>query len=267
MKYLVYYDTPANKAENRGYSPAAAAKIDYMCAVLNRLGVPVELISASVTGNRKGCGGKLVWLPEKTCLKLFPCMGIGKLTKRLLGRLLFQLQLFFYLLFHIRKGEPMLVYHSLGYAGMLRLLRKLKKFRLILEVEEVYGDVSGQEWDRRKEFRLFSVADAYVLPTQLLNETINPGKKPYVLSTEPIRQSRTGAAGCLRIRRFTVYMQVRWISVRAVRWLPLLPQNICRTVTIFTFWGLETGNRPIACGNRWIGLRKKANAALAMTEC
>ena len=75
----------------------------------------------------------------------------------------------------------MLVYHSLGYAGMVRLLRKLKKFRLILEVEEVYGDVSGREWDRRKEFRLFSVADAYVLPTQLLNETINPGKKPYVL--------------------------------------------------------------------------------------
>lgn len=214
MKYLVYYDIPVNKAENRGYSPAAAAKIDYMCAVLNRLGVPVELISASVTGNRKGCGGKLVWLSEKTCLKLFPCMGIGKLTKRLLGRLLFQLQLFFYLLFHIRKGEPMLVYHSLGYAGMVRLLRKLKKFRLILEVEEVYGDVSGREWDRRKEFRLFSVADAYVLPTQLLNETINPGKKPYILlhgtyQAEPDRGSRLFAdqkihcvyAGTLDLRK------------------------------------------------------------------
>jgi len=181
MKYLVYYDTPANKAENRNYVLAATNKIDYICTALNRIGQTVELISASATYNRKGCRGKLVRLSDKTSLKLFPCIGTGRLPRRLLGRMIFKTGLFLYLLFHLKKGEDLLVYHSLGYAPMVTFLRKLKKFRLILEVEEIYADVNGKETDRRKECEVFSAADAYLFPTELLNQQINIRNKPYAL--------------------------------------------------------------------------------------
>lgn len=181
MKYLVYYDTPANKAENRNFVLAATNKIDYICSVLNRCGIPVELVSASATNNRKGCGGKTVQVTEKTSLKLFSCMGTGRRPKRVLGRILFHTRLFLYLLCHIQKGESILVYHSLGYSNMVRLLRKLRDFRLILEVEEIYGDVTGRIRDRKKEFKLFSAADAYLFSTELLNNEINESGKPYVL--------------------------------------------------------------------------------------
>ena len=108
MKYLVYYDTPANKEENRNYVLAATSKVDYICAVLNRIGYPVELISASMTHNKCGCKGKVTQLSEKTSLKLFPCLGKGDLPKRILRRLLFDTSVFFYLLFHIKKGEDLL---------------------------------------------------------------------------------------------------------------------------------------------------------------
>ena len=88
MKYISYYDTPANKAERRGYVLAATNKMDYICSALNQIGYAVEIISASVTANRKGCKGKTVQLSEKTSLKLFPCLGTGALPKRLLRRLL-----------------------------------------------------------------------------------------------------------------------------------------------------------------------------------
>ena len=181
MKYLAYYDTPANQIENRNYAPAATGKVDYICAVLNRIGYSVELVSASMTHNKCGCKGKVVQLSEKTSLKLFPSLGKGFLPKRILRRLLFDMGMFFYLLFHIKKGEDLLVYHSLGYANMVWTLRKIKKFRLILEVEEIYADVNGRERDRKKEFRLFAAADAYVFPTELLNQKINNKNKPYVL--------------------------------------------------------------------------------------
>lgn len=181
MKYLVYYDTPANQTENRNYVLAATNKIDYICTALNRIGHSVQLISASATGNRRGCGGKEVRLSEQTSLKLFPCIGTGKLPQRLLGRILFKTRLFLYLLCHLKKDEPLLVYHSLGYAGLVRLLKKLKKFQLILEVEEIYADVNGRERDRKKEYKLFSVADAFLFPTELLNDKINTGGKPHVL--------------------------------------------------------------------------------------
>lgn len=181
MKYLAYYDTPENKADNRYYAPAAVNKMDYICKALNQIGQPVELISASMTCNRKGCRGKQISLSDQCTLKLFACIGTGTLPKRIFRRLLFCTRLFLYLLFRIQTDETVLVYHSLGYSGMVCLLRKLKKFRLILEVEEIYADVSGSERDRKKEFKLFSAADAYLFPTELLNRKINIRKKPYTL--------------------------------------------------------------------------------------
>lgn len=193
MKYLVYYDTSDNKAENRGYVLAATNKIDYICSVLNRIGESVELISASATYNRKRCGGKTLQISDQISLKLFPCMGTGRRPKRVLGRMIFKTRMFLYLLLHVHKGEDILVYHSLGYAGMVALLRRLKKFRLILEVEEIYADVNGRERDREKEFKVFSAADAYLFPTELLNKTINTMNKPYALihgtyQAEPVRE-------------------------------------------------------------------------------
>lgn len=181
MKYLAYYDTPENKAENRGYVLAATNKIDYICNALNRIGVPVEIVSASATYNKESCAGKTIQLSPEVSLKLFPCLGTGVLPKRLLGRFLLRARLFFYLLKNSQEGENVLVYHSLGYAGVVTAARRLKKFRLILEVEEIYADVNGREQDRKKEYRVFSAADAYVFPTELLNEKINSEGKPYAV--------------------------------------------------------------------------------------
>ena len=198
MKYVAYYDTPENKAENRSYQLSAVNKINYVCAVLNRLGHDVQIVSASVTENRKGCRGKNVPLFDRTTLKLLPCLGMGSPPKRVLRRILARIRLLWELIFCTRKGEPVLVYHALAYAGTIALARKCKNFRLILEVEEIYADVSGNERDRSWEFRLFDVADAFLFPTELLNEKVNTRRKPYVIShgTYQVEPDR----GCRRFR-------------------------------------------------------------------
>lgn len=228
MQYLVYYDTPANAAENRNYAPAAADKINYICSVLTRIGESVELISASMSHNKCGGKGKVVQIADQTTLQLFPCLGTGKLPKRILRRLLFNGRLFLHLLFHIKKGEDLLVYHSLGYANMVRLLRKLKKFRLILEVEEIYADVNGRKCDRKKEFRLFSEADAFLFPTGLLNEKINIRQKPYTLihgtyQVEPDRNIRyfdDGKIHCVYAGTFDPRKGGAMAAADAARFLP-----------------------------------------------
>ena len=181
MKYVAYYDTPDNKAEGRSYQLSAANKIDYICSVLNRLGKDVLIVSASVTENKTGCNGKTVSLSAHTSLKLFPCLGMGSLQKRIVRRILGRLRLLNELVLHTKKGETVLVYHSLAYAGTIALARKLKNFRLVLEVEEVYADVSENERDRNWEYRLFAQADAFLFPTELLNRRVNTGHKPYAI--------------------------------------------------------------------------------------
>lgn len=195
MKYLSFYDTQENAAENRTICLAATNKMTYICDALNRAGETVEIISASGTKNKKGCKGKTVRLSEMTSLKLFSCMGAGSMLQRVLDRYLLKLKLFFYLLCHIQKGETVVVYHSVAYAGMVALLKRLKGFRLILEVEEIYADVTGREKDRKKEYKVFSAADAYIFPAEQLNRQLNKAGKPYTLicgtyQAEPDRNCR-----------------------------------------------------------------------------
>ena len=181
MKYLAYFDTPDNVAENRNAVLAATNKVDYICDAINRAGIPVEIISASTTRNPKGCKRKTVQVHEQTTLKLFSSMGNKGLFQKVVGRTLFKLKYFLYLFFSIRKNEKVIVYHGMGYASLIILLKKLKKFQLILEVEEIYADVSASAKERKKELQLFPMADAYIFPAQRMNDLINKQGKPYAL--------------------------------------------------------------------------------------
>lgn len=181
MKYIAYYDIPENKDENRGYVLSATNKIDYICSVLNKIGEKVDVISASGTLGKKFCKGKKIDLKNGNTLKLFSSVGRGNKIKNALSAWLLKLNMFFYLLKNTKKGEKIIVYHSLGYYGMIKLLKKLKKINLILEVEEIYADVIGNSKIRNKELEFFKIADAYIFPTVLLNDLINKSGKPFVV--------------------------------------------------------------------------------------
>lgn len=90
--------------------------------------------------------------------------------------------LFFYLIFHCSKRDTVVVYHSLGYFDIIRWAKKIRKFRLILEVEEIYSDVSQMSgyW-KNLEFKMFDVADAFILSNDLLDAKINKCHKPSVV--------------------------------------------------------------------------------------
>lgn len=179
--YLGYYDVPENKTENRNYVLAASNKMTYICSALNRAGWDVEIVSSSGTKNKKRYPGKCIQVSDHTTLQLFPALGTGCKLRRIASVLTMQWHVFWYLLRNTHRGEPVLAYHSLGYARMLRFLKKIKGFRLILEVEEIYADVTGDERARKREMKLFEKADAYLFPTELLDEKLNTKGKPSVI--------------------------------------------------------------------------------------
>ena len=179
--YLGYYDTEENRRENRSYVLAATNKMTYICSALNRAGWSVEIVSASGTKTQTGCPGGTAVIRDGTTLRRFPAMGSGNVVKRVLGRSILRARLFWYLCRNTKRGDPVLVYHSLGYVGMLRVFKKIKGIRLILEVEEIYGDVTGRDKDRRREMKLFQDADAYIFPTELLEDSVNQAGKPSVV--------------------------------------------------------------------------------------
>lgn len=179
--YLGYYDTEENKSENRNHVLAASNKMTYIVSALEKCGYCVNLISASQTKNKQKYKGKTVPIGNQSELILFKTLPWGNKIRRVCSRLYSRLQLFRYILKNVNRDDTLIVYHSLAYAPLLSFLKKIKKFELVLEVEEIYADVNGSERDRKKEYKLFNMADAFVFPTELLNEKLNTEKKPHCI--------------------------------------------------------------------------------------
>lgn len=181
MIYLGYYDTQENISENRSYVLAASNKMDYIAKSLVNIGESVNIISASETRNYgKLYHGRKQKISENITLKLLPSMLSSFRPLRLMLRILFKVQLLLYLLFTIRRNETIIVYHSLEYMNIVRLIKRLKNVVLILEVEEIYGDVSANKRIKAKELSLFRLADSFIFATEKLNHIANPTNKPNV---------------------------------------------------------------------------------------
>lgn len=182
IKYICYYDMPGARIK-RNYVLSATNKLDYIWRVLNRAGYTVEVISASncVDPKIQYVKGSVQKIGENISLKLFPGMGGPKILQ-VLGRYWLLICFFVWFLIHVRKGEKIIVYHSLGYCKLLSILKSLTGCYLIGEIEELYQDVSPQKKAvRRAEFEFIYKCDAYIFPTYLLNDKLNQAKKPNVI--------------------------------------------------------------------------------------
>lgn len=179
MKVFNYCDI--SDKEGRSMSWASVNKMNYICKSLAAIGENVEIISASMISSKGNFPKRTEKLADGITLKLFSAYKWGNIFQKCWALFHATIVLFFYLLFHVKRGEKILVYHSLAYMRTLKWARFFKRFQIILEVEEIYGDVTQNEKTVKQEFSFFKKASAYIFPTQLLNEKINIKNKPYCI--------------------------------------------------------------------------------------
>ncbi len=174
MKYFCFY---SRDEERRNYALAATNKVDYICEAIAQTGRNVDIISACTESYSKKLPGKIISLSDKINLHYLPAQPYNNIISKVLSVLLGQIRIFLFLLTNVRKYEEILVYHSLRYLWVIALAKKIKKFRLILEVEEIYGDVLGKKNVVKREQHFFSLADKFLFATELLDEKINTSNK------------------------------------------------------------------------------------------
>lgn len=191
IKYIAHFDHPSNENEGRVYALSASAKIEYISEVLSRIGHNVLIVSPSQTRHRKYYPGKIVRINPMVRLKLFPTFPRGHVGQRTFRILAGKALLLSYLLLHTRRNEPVVVYHSLSFQRAVSIAKAVRRFRLILEVEEIYQDaVPASRFNRRAEYELFKRADAFIFSTELLNDKLNPRGKPHAIVYGTYRTSR-----------------------------------------------------------------------------
>ncbi|MFZ8101765.1 glycosyltransferase [Staphylococcus cohnii] len=184
IKYVGFYDIEGSNS-GRTSSLAAIKKMDYVIDVLTRLDYNVEIISPSWINDSK-CSNEFkttnVEINNKTNIIYCPSwISKNKFTK--LIKVIFSiLWLFFYLLKNTKKNEKILVYHSQLLAYPIMLSKFIKKFEVILEIEEIYGLV----WKEKKQFlkmetKLINVADKYILVSEELKRFLKLKNKENVI--------------------------------------------------------------------------------------
>mgnify|MGYP003204234260 FL=1 len=175
--YMAYYNS-TNSSERRNAVLSSVNKMNYICEALENNGYNTEIVSASGTTEKKFCKSKKVKLTDKTTLKLFSSLPRLNRIVSVIDRVILKTKLFLYMIKNTNKDSIVMVYHSLGYMSLVKRLKKLKGFKLIIEAEEIYGDVIGDEKTSQKEYEFFKIADAFIFPTELLSEKVNTEKKP-----------------------------------------------------------------------------------------
>ncbi len=184
LKYIGFFDTQ-DASIQRNYVTSAANKMEYIVRAIASSGQPVEIRSASSVIEHKFRYYKSETKRISSNITLFlPSSWGGNniFIKKI--RILWNVTiLFFFLLFNARKNEPILVYHSLGYLNAIIWAKKIRKFKLILETEEIYTDVSEKgRKNKQLEYETINTADAYLFSTELLNEKLNVRKKTYCVN-------------------------------------------------------------------------------------
>lgn len=175
--YISYYAQPSD-SEKRDAVLSAVNKMDYICESLEKNGCEVEIVSASPTLGKKLGKARVKKITDRTTLKLFFSLpNVNKIVS-LVNRVCMKTQMLFYMLKNTKRDSTVIVYHSLGYMSLVKMLKKIKGFKLIIEAEEIYGDVIGNPKTVKKEYSFFKIADGFIFPTELLSESVNTEKKP-----------------------------------------------------------------------------------------
>lgn len=192
--YVGFYDTPEHSHESRDTAPAATDKMDYIIDVLTEIGYEVEIVSASVTRGKRRQPGRVTEIRSGVWLRQFPTLPWGNKLQRIASVVYSKWRMFYFLLRHTKRGENVVVYHSLGYNQLVEIAHRLRGFRLVLEVEEIYADQTIKSTPTTWMERLtIARADAYLYSTQLLRSAIDHGDRPHVVVHGTYRPAPTVA--------------------------------------------------------------------------
>ncbi|MGL5704674.1 MAG: hypothetical protein ACRDD6_05245 [Tannerellaceae bacterium] len=183
IKYIGYFeDYLSNSKYKRSASLAAVAKMTYISKVLSELGYRVNIISLShIEGGNGFEFGTTKRLFEKVILTKCLSWGVNNRIS-LYFRILYTYFWLFVKLLAVRRGEKILVYHSPWLALPIQIAKWLRGFDVLLEIEEIYADISSinSVFDKL-EYYLIENSDCYLISSDLIKVKLNSQKKTVVL--------------------------------------------------------------------------------------
>lgn len=181
IKYIGFY-SPNNLKYNRTSALSAMDKMNYVSHTLNSLNYHVKILSPSWILGTGFDFHKKITLNEKTEVEIAPSFGSSNKFTNYLSIITSLSWLFIKLILTTKKNDKIFAYHSPWLSLVLLIAKKIRRFYLILEVEEIYQDVQTiHPFLDTLEKVIIENSDAFIFSTELLESKWNTKQKPFII--------------------------------------------------------------------------------------
>ncbi len=182
IKYIAFYPDFSNNTSKRLFAYSAKNKIDYLIQTLNEINISVNLISASYLLRNGFLFGKKTIFGLNS-VQFLPSLNIRIFKKNFVAIIFAKITLFIYLFFNLKFKEKIIVYHSNFYSSIVKFFVKFRKIKVILELEEVYGDfVKTNDFQKISEYLFLKNNQNFILSSPFLKKIIPPYSNSIVIS-------------------------------------------------------------------------------------
>lgn len=176
--YYVGYYVDEFLAKEYNHFPSALPKMNYIINAVKKSGHNIEVVSLCTAKANRVRFRKVKIDNNEEHLFFSSVAGFRKIRQ-----LMLQLNVFFYLIFHLRANDKVIIYHSLSYKIWLKVFLTFFRSKCIVEVEELYSYVNkGWENRRRREIDLINSFDYHICVNERIASTVTNGKNKAILS-------------------------------------------------------------------------------------
>ena len=237
MKRIIYIGT--YKLPNDGVrtcSLAAVNKMNFIIDLLNKNGYAVDIYSAAPLADLKGnpffVGARREDLPDGYN-RLFQAPSL-KVKNKFLEKLNTTIAKLWYLwtLLFLPKNSTLLVYHVLHFIDVQNLLKRIRNFDYILEVEEIYTNIVKSNFSSEKEMKYLLQFNKYIYVSDAMRKEI--GKPGIVIygnyNKQTLLSKKDKSSSLIRLLYSGTIDKIRGAFL-AVHTMHYLPDNYILKIT------------------------------------
>lgn len=181
IHYIAQYANYEDCGKNYVFSPGGVSKMNYFLYVLSQLGINTQVFSLCKHAKKGISLHRQGKTPFGQPVKYACSLNINIRLSGLIANMFSQIQLFWYLLF-VPNNDTVFFYHERFYAPIFKIIRKIKRYKIICDIEELYtvhAQYTPQVIEEEKEYlRSF---DKYTIATSELIREIGLNKEDVVV--------------------------------------------------------------------------------------
>lgn len=183
--YIGFYNGEKSVKRNKDSTNIAGSmKMDFIIKCLKNIGYSVRVISITIPSAAGWFPMEKIKVDDNLELYYLPIFKIKLFQRGLFTSKISTLFLLMWGLKNLKKTDTVIVYHAMPLYRTIKLLKKIIKFELILQVEEIYSLANNKKINIKKlknEEKSFDIADKYLFVNDLLPKKY-ARNKPFVVS-------------------------------------------------------------------------------------